>query len=175
MKPVRIATVATPRLCAEPLAEGHYAELCRLHQDARVMATLGGIRSDLETQRFLETNLEHWQKHGYGLWVFRSRDDDRFVGRGGLRRVIVERAQEVELAYALLSEYWSRGLATEMSRAIVTLGFERLELAEIVGFTLTTNMASRRVLEKSGFTYERELIHAELPHVLFRLRRPCQA
>ena len=51
------------------------------------MATLGGVRSDLETRRFLETNLEHWQHHGYGLWVFRSRADGRFAGRGGLRQV----------------------------------------------------------------------------------------
>ena len=39
-------------------------------------------------------------------------------------------ALEVELAYALMSEYWGQGLATEMSRSIVTLGFEQLGLAE---------------------------------------------
>jgi len=166
-----IETFKTPRLRAERLGVGHSAELCLMHQDARVMATLGGIRSDLETRWFLETNLEHWQQHGYGLWVFRSRADGRFVGRGGLRQVTVGGALEVELAYALMSENWGQGLATEMSRSIVTLGFEQLGLAEIVGFTLTTNQGSRRVLERTGFTYERDLIHADLPHVLYRQRR----
>ena len=141
-----------------------------MHKDARVMATLGGIRSDQETRRFLETNLEHWQHHGYGLWLFRSRADGRFVGRGGLRQAIVAGALEVELAYALMSDDWGQGLATEMSRSIVTLGFEQLGLADIVGVTLTTNLASQRVLEKTGFTYERDLIHADVPHVLYRHR-----
>jgi [ribosomal protein S5]-alanine N-acetyltransferase len=166
-----IETFETTRLRAERLDAGHVAELCRMHQDKRVMATLGGIRSDLETRRFLETNLEHWQRHGYGLWVFRTRADGRFVARGGLRQVTVGGALEVELAYALMSEHWGQGLATEMSRSIIALGFEQLGLANIVGFTLTTNQGSRRVLEKTGFTYERDLIHADLPHLLYRQRR----
>ena len=83
-----------------------------MHQDPRVMKTLGGVRSDLETQRFLETNLEHWHRNGYGLWIFRA--DTLFVGRAGLRQVEVGGSLEVELAYALMSEHWGKGLATEV-------------------------------------------------------------
>jgi RimJ/RimL family protein N-acetyltransferase len=32
-------------------------------------------------------------------------------------------------------------------------------------------VASRRVMEKLGMAYERDVVHAGLPHVLYRLRR----
>jgi RimJ/RimL family protein N-acetyltransferase len=79
---------------------------------------------------------------------------------------------EVELAFALCAEYWGRGLATEMAAAILAVAFERLGLEEVVCFTLTTNRASQRVMEKVGFRFEREVLDGRLPHVLYRLAAP---
>jgi RimJ/RimL family protein N-acetyltransferase len=39
----------------------------------------------------------------------------------------------------------------------------------VVCFTLTTNRASQRVMEKAGFEYERDIVHAGLPHVFYRI------
>jgi hypothetical protein len=75
----------------------------------------------------------------------------------------------VELAYALMAEYWNRGLATEMAGAILSVAFERLGIEELVCFTLTTNRASQRVMEKAGFEYERDVVHAGQPHMLYRV------
>jgi hypothetical protein len=52
----------------------------------------------------------------------------------------------------------------------ITVAFERLGLTEVVSYTMVENRASRRVMEKLGFEYEREVVHANLPHVLYRLR-----
>ncbi len=161
----------TERLIAERLSEAHFEELCRMHRDVRVMATLGGRRPDAETRRFLRGNLDHWERHGYGLFVFRARTSGDFIGRGGLRRVAIGGADEVELAYAVMAEFWGRGLASEIAQASLQLGFAHLGLAEIVAFTLTTNAASRRVMEKIGFRFERDIVHAGLPHVLYRRRQ----
>jgi ribosomal-protein-alanine N-acetyltransferase len=166
-----IITFRTDRLIAERLRFEDLDELCRMHRDPRVMATLGGLRSAAQTQQFLRDNLRHWAQHGYGLWTFRSQADGRFVGRGGLRHVHVGGRDEVELAYALMAAFWGRGLATEMAKALVTVAFEPLGMADIVAFTLATNLASRRVMEKVGFQFERDLAHAGLPHVLYRITR----
>ena len=40
---------------------------------------------------------------------------------------------------------------------------------ELVGYTLTTNVSSRRVLEKAGLQFEREVEHVGLPHWYGRL------
>jgi len=140
-----------------------------MHQDSRVMATLKGIRPDHETRQFLHRELEHWERHDFGLWVFRDKADGEFVGRGGLRNTHVGGNDEVELAYALMPEFWGKGLATEMAQASLKVGFEQLGLVDVVCFTMTTNRASQRVMEKVGFKYERDIIHADLPHVFYRI------
>jgi [ribosomal protein S5]-alanine N-acetyltransferase len=166
-----IITFRTDRLIAACLRVEDLDELCRMHHDPRVMATLGGLRSDTQTQQFLRDNLRHWDRHGYGLWMFRANADSRFVGRGGLRHVHVGGNDEVELAYALMAAFWGIGLATEMAEAIVAVAFERLGMADLVAFTLATNQASRRVMEKVGCKFERHIVHAGLPHVLYRITR----
>lgn len=165
-----IETFTTNRLLAERLQFQHLNELYRMHQNQQVMATLGGVRSDEATKLFIFNNLHHWQRYGFGLWVFRDKVNHQFVGRAGLRNTNVEGINNVELAYALMAKFWGQGLATEMGEQILKIAFEMLNLQEVVCFTLTTNHASQRVMEKLGFKYEREIIYANLPHLFYRLR-----
>ncbi len=160
---------ATPRLSARQPSATDFDELRRLFEDPAVVATLGGIRSPEQTRRFLDDALRHWKRHGYGIWMLRSKDDDAFVGYAGLRNLSVAGNDEIELLYALRSEFWNKGLASEAAHAIVEVAFGKLALASIVAFTLPDNLASRRVMEKIGMRYERDIIHAGLPHVLYRI------
>lgn len=164
-----IERFSTSRLLAERLQFQHLHELYRMHQNQQVMATLGGVRSDEETRLFIFNNLNHWQQYGFGLWVFRDQVNHQFVGRAGLRNTNIDGKEEVELAYALMEKFWGQGLATEMGEKILKIGFELLNIAEVVCLTLTMNRASQRVMEKLGFKYERDIIHADLPHLLYRL------
>jgi ribosomal-protein-alanine N-acetyltransferase len=144
-------------------------DLVHLDSDPQVMATLGGIRSADETAEFLGRQLTHWTAYGFGWWLMRERLTGRFVGRGGLRHVTVNGRGEIEVGYALLPEFWGRGLATELTRESVRVAFVELHAPDLVAFTLPTNRASRRVMEKAGFHYEGDIVHADLPHVLYRL------
>jgi len=128
----------TERLSAERLRLDHLEELVDMHRDERVMATLGGPRSIADTERFVHTNLEHWQQSGFGLWILRRSSDRAFVGRAGLRRVHVGGADETEIAYVLKSEMWGCGLATEVSRKLIIIGLIDLGLSTLVAFTCQT-------------------------------------
>jgi ribosomal-protein-alanine N-acetyltransferase len=44
-----------------------------------------------------------------------------------------------------------------------------MHLERIVAFTLPHNKASRTVMDHCGFTYNRDIVHAGLPHVLYLL------
>jgi RimJ/RimL family protein N-acetyltransferase len=147
----------------------HLAELCVMHRDERVMATLGGVRSDAETRDFLRVNLDHWDRYGYGLWIFRGRAG-AFAGRGGIRHVTIEEAEEIEVAYALMPDSWGRGLATEMAEALLDIA-SILGLSNIIAYTLVGNRSSQRVLEKLGFRLEREFVFKSMPHLLYRRPR----
>jgi [ribosomal protein S5]-alanine N-acetyltransferase len=166
--------IETPRLDGSPLADNNFADLRMLHADPRVAATLtvdGRPLSEELTRRFLARAAEHWRTYGFGLFGFCGRERGEFVGYCGIRHTIVEAADTIELMYAIRSEFWRMGFATEMARASVRFAFERAGIEELVAFTLVHNVGSRRVMESCGFRYQRDITHAGLPHVLYRLHR----
>lgn len=165
--------VTTARLHGGRLSLDDLDTLCALHRDPEVMATLGGVRSDEQTRHYVAENLAHWDRHGYGLWIFRDRATGAFVGRGGLRHVTLEDTPEIEVTYSLARASWGKGFATEIATASLDVGVQQLGLTNIVAFALPENGASRRVMEKVGFAYERGVEHAGVPHVLYRLKRPA--
>jgi len=162
------ATFVLRRVTAERLTDAHHIMLRRMDANARMMESLGGVRTPAQTRAYLERNLTHWDRHGFGIWILRDPATGRVMGRGGLRHLEVEGAPEVELVYALLPEFWGLGLATDVARACVTIGREWLGLPSLVALTRPDNIASQRVLLKSAFVVEREVLHQANPHLLFR-------
>lgn len=61
---------------------------------------------------------------------------------------------EVEIGYGLSPAYRGRGLGTAMVAALVAWVAEQPGVRRIVAETEVTNVASRRVLERNGFTVE---------------------
>ena len=59
----------------------------------------------------------------------------------------------MEIGYALSPDYWGRGIIPEVVRELLRYGFEDLGLQEIWCSHYQENARSRRVIEKSGFTY----------------------
>lgn len=159
----------TPRLRLTRFEPGDWGDFWSLYQEPRVMATLGGMLAEAKVREIFDRDLAHWQQHGFGRWIARDLATIRFMGRGGLRHFIVNDRPEVELSYAFMPEFWGQGIATELAATSVRVGFEQLGLTELACFTLPINQASRRVMEKVGFRYERDGIHANLPHIFFRL------
>jgi ribosomal-protein-alanine N-acetyltransferase len=165
------AGFGTERLDAEPLdPDLHEAELAALHADARVMATMGGsTASPEESREWIERNLRHGEEPGLRIFVFRERATGRFVGRGALRRIEIGGAEEVEVGYAVAADLWGHGLATEMAAGLVAHA-EANGVHDLVAYTEPSNAASRRVMEKVGFGYERDVEHHGRAQVLYRRR-----
>jgi ribosomal-protein-alanine N-acetyltransferase len=164
--------INTARLIGTPAGPGDFADLRRLHSDPRVMATLSAegkpFRED-QTRAFLDRAADHWKSHGFGLWIFREKASGYFVGYGGIKHAELEGRDVIELAYAICSDHWRQGFATEIAMAALQHAFDTMPLDRIVAFTLPHNKASRGVMENCGFTYQRDIVHANLPHVLYIL------
>jgi RimJ/RimL family protein N-acetyltransferase len=167
-------TLDTPRMRGEPLAPEHEDELADLTLDPRVYRTLwpwsypptrADVRSGLVDKR------RHWERHGFGLWVLRDRATGELIGRGGLQYTDAIGGFAVEAAYAIVPERWGQGLGTELARASVAVAFDSLGIDELIGITLRHNIASRRVMEKAGFAYDRDVAHGGRTHMLYRRGR----
>jgi RimJ/RimL family protein N-acetyltransferase len=169
-----IERVETPRLVCERLRASHEDDLARLLLDPRVSRTLWASPqppTEVEVRDSMAAKIDHWERYGFGMWLLRDRDTGETVGRGGLQWTYVAGERQVEAGWAIVPERWGQGLATELANASVEVALRHLRLPEIIAFTRPDNVASRRVMEKAGFLYDRPIAHAGIPHVLYR-RRP---
>ena len=171
MKALAPRCLDTPRMRGEPLAPEHETEISGLTLDPRVYRTLwpwAEPPTPADVRQSLADKRDHWERHGFGLWLLRDRATGELVGRGGLQYTDAVGGYAVEAAWAITPERWGQGLATELAQASVAVAFESLGLPELIAITLPENIASRRVMGKSGFVYQREIEHVGLTHVLYR-------
>lgn len=161
---------STTRLTAERLNDSHLTDLVALHLDPEVSRYLGGVRSAEATKTYLAVNIAHWDQHGFGLWVLRTKDG-AFAGRAGIRHIFVDGVDEVEIAYTFKRDLWGQGLASEIATVLTSLGLTQLALPSLIGLVFVGHGASRRVLEKSNFVLEKSTTHHGEDVVIYRIQR----
>ena len=162
----------TSRLRAERLREDHWSEVRRMHTDPIVMAQLGGVKTEAESRDYLTRNLEHWAQHGFGLWIVYALTGQEPIGRAVLRRLpLGTEPVDVEVGYGFYEPWWGKGLATELTLALLGLGFHSLPCDSIVAVTSPGNAASQHVLSKCGLTHERDIDLGGSTMCLFRTFR----
>jgi ribosomal-protein-alanine N-acetyltransferase len=83
-------------------------------------------------------------------------DGPRVIGIGELR-VRDEKTRLGDIGYVVHPDFWRRGIGTELGRALVTFGFTALKLHRIAATCDPRNLASGRILQRIGMTYEGRL------------------
>jgi RimJ/RimL family protein N-acetyltransferase len=161
----------TPRLRGVRLAARHFPELRAVDTDPSIaQAIFGAVYSESESRARLEARISYWEIFGFGDYVVYTLDDEAFVGMCSLfySRLVPDGA--VEIGYVLRAEFWGNGYATEMTGALLAIGFDTLGLTHIYAATDAGNLRSRRVMEKCGMTFVRDYLHDERrPSVLYRI------
>lgn len=114
------------------------------------------VRSLEDARRYLENGpMKQYATHGFGLWLVERRDDGVPVGMCGL--VKRDKLADVDLGFAFLPAYRSRGFAFEASEGVLRHARAALGFQRIVAITSPGNEPSGRLLEKLGFVYETTL------------------
>jgi ribosomal-protein-alanine N-acetyltransferase len=165
-----IPRIETARLLLRPLTPSDLDDYTRLiFADAEVMRYLP--KRDLAPRERAERTIaffnDHWPQRGHGVWALADKLTGEFIGHCGLN--FVAETGDVELLYALRSDHWGQGIATEAARASVQFGFEQAKLARLVAFAVPENIASRRVMEHLGFAYEKDVHYFGLDLVQYAL------
>lgn len=123
--------------------------------------------SPAEIRAMLGDDLRHWNEHGFGPWAVLDDHIQGYLGRVGLRYTVIEGKELVELAWTIDPDRHGEGLATEGARAGLQLA-RNIGLPEVIALALPTNFASRAVAEKIGLPCEGKIMHAGLPHLIYR-------
>lgn len=164
----------TQRLLFRPLTLNDLDDLYTLYNNPNVKKYVYQASMTYEeTKEELEwMNTVYNSQPGFGLWGTIYKETDEFIGRCGLLQWTIDNQLEVELTYMLAEKYWGQGLATEATQAIMQYGFEELKLPRMICCIDAENLASIKVAEKLGMTFEKEVDTGEGPELLFAKANP---
>lgn len=155
----------------------------QMNADAAVMEYFLRRLTAEESAAFLHRIRGAIERDGWGLWAVDV--DGQLAGFTGLSRptFAAHFTPCVEIGWRLRREFWGRGIAYAAARLAEQFAFSRLGLAELVSFTATLNLRSRRLMERLGLQHDAkdDFRHPHLPdnhplqpHVLYRKRSPCR-
>lgn len=168
--PIDVARLETTRLSLRPVAREDIDFAAELFARPELTAHRPDPRPDSRDAVVarLAADGAHWAQHGFGRWLLSA--DGIPVGLGGL--TVKAGVEGLNLSYHLHPDHWGKGYATEFARAALKVAFGPLAAPRVVGLVRPANPASRAVLERLGFRYERSLPLHGAPTDMFALDAP---
>lgn len=113
-----------------------------------------GVRTLDDAREIIEERyLKAYERLGFGIYLTLLRGTSVPIGICGL--VKRDGLDDVDIGYAFLPQYWSKGYASEAASAVLVYARGTLGMKRILGITIPDNTSSIRVLEKIGLKFER--------------------
>src|SRR5712691_4315283 len=153
----------TRRLILRPFRKEDIDFLAPLMANTDFMRFSLGVFTGEQTVAFLDKLID-WERRGLpSQFAVIHRNDNRLIGYCGFFHQKVDGRDEIEIAYRLDPDYWSRGLATEAAEAVRDHGFRDLKLPRVISLIHPENLQSHRVAEKNGMTIEQKTVFRGFP------------
>lgn len=155
MSGLEFPTIETRRLVLRPLALSDAPAIYAYQSDAEVYRYLSAdppTSADVVAEpigRWLALPAEDRRP----CWVIVLREIDCIVGTISFNQLDRKNASG-QLGFDVAREQWGKGIGTEAVRAVISHGFDTMGLNRITAYCWEGNMASQRVMEKAGMTYE---------------------
>ena len=149
-----ITIIETERLILREFVASDFEAVYDFGSNKEVQKYTGDTLVDsLEDAKELIKNvwLNDYKTYGYGRWATIYKPTDKLIGFAGLK--YLPEFHETDIGFRFLPQYWGKGIATEVSKEIITYGFEQLHLKRIIGIAMPENVGSSKVLEKIGLSY----------------------
>lgn len=144
----------TPRLVLRELTADDAPFILKLLNEEGFLEFIGdkGVRSLADARQYIARGpVDSYRRHGFGLYLTRLRDGTPIGICGLVKR---DALPDVDLGFAFLMHYWSKGYASEAAAAVLVHGKTVLGLKRIVAITAVENRGSMAVLEKIGLRLE---------------------
>ncbi|HYZ20333.1 MAG TPA: GNAT family N-acetyltransferase [Gaiellaceae bacterium] len=159
----------TDRLVLRRLSRDDVDSLAPYMADPEVMRYMGGrTRTREETAARIERFIQMFDMDGIGQFAVERKEDGVVLGRCGilvwetdpwtaLAKAETTKPTETEIGYLLGRLHWGRGYATEAATAVRDYAQSQLGEERIIALIHNGNDRSKRVAEKLGMSYEREV------------------
>jgi RimJ/RimL family protein N-acetyltransferase len=148
----------TARVAFRTWTEGDVALARALWGDPRATALIGGPFDDAAVRRRLAEEIDREARFAMQYWPIFDAASGAHLGCCGLRPYDLG-AGVLELGVHLRADAAGRGLATEAARAAIEHAWAALGATALFAGHHPDNAASRRLLGKLGFVYQRDELY----------------
>jgi RimJ/RimL family protein N-acetyltransferase len=149
-------TLQTERLLIRPLASEDADFILELLNEPSFIQYIGDrhVRNVDDARAYiLNGPVTSYAKNGFGLSLVTLKETGESMGMCGL--IKRDALEDVDIGYAFLPRFWSKGYAVEAAQVTLDFGWNTVKLNRVVAITDPTNQSSIRVLGKLGFTFEK--------------------
>ncbi|MDP4199734.1 MAG: GNAT family N-acetyltransferase [Bacteroidota bacterium] len=154
----------SPRLTLRSLEREDIPHSVDMWCDAETMRYMGGPRERTKLLAYIDDLLTHEDATDIHtpnqFWTAIQTHTNEYIGDFGLIQKEVDGAVETELVYLVAKHHWGNGYATEGARALADYAFAVAGLSRLVSLVDPEHIASQRVAEKVGMTFERETVRS---------------
>lgn len=149
--------IETKRLVFRPIIASDLQGMFELDSDPEVHRYLGKkpIQTVEDAKSVIKYIHSQYEKDGIGRWAVIDKSTNEFVGWAGIKyeREVRDEMDYYDLGYRLKKKFWGRGIATEAAKVFLDFGFSEMQLNIMYAGAHIDNIASNKVLQKTGFKY----------------------
>jgi ribosomal-protein-alanine N-acetyltransferase len=150
-----LSILETERLVVRKLTPADAGFILKLLNEPSFIQNIGdkGVRSKEDAVKYITTGpMDSYERCGFGLYLVLLKEGGVPIGICGLlKREVLE---DVDIGFAFLPKYWSRGYAVESAAAVMAYGRNELGIRRIAAITSPDNDGSIKVLEKIGLRFK---------------------
>jgi len=146
----------TERLTLRELTENDADFMLRLLNEPSYIRFIGdrGVKTEADARAFLRKSMiGSYRVNGFGMYMVQLKNERTPIGICGL--VKREMLEDVDIGFAFLAEFRSKGYALESAEAVMRYGKEVHGLKRIVAIVTPDNERSIGLLVKLGLRFER--------------------
>ena len=113
-----------------------------------------GVRTVEDARAYImRVPITSYEQNRFGLYLVILKETGESIGMCGL--IKRDALEDVDIGYAFLPRFWSKGYAVEAALAVKEYARDVIGLKRLVAITDPENQASIRVLEKIGLRFEK--------------------
>lgn len=151
----------TNRLCVRKLRISDFDAFHEMQSNAKVMQYVRSIEMTYEeNKKELSKLIEFYSKpkNEFLIYAIELKEDATFIGTVAL---IKDDDNNDEIGYRFLEKYWRMGFGFEIVEGLV-IYCKKISIPRIVACVAHKNIASKKIINKLGFTFVGDFISDDL-------------
>jgi RimJ/RimL family protein N-acetyltransferase len=145
--------IESKRLLLRPFQSGDAKDVQRLAGNINVSATTLNIPYpyyDGLAEEWISTHVDDWNNRTSMTYAITNRNNFELLG---VMSLVSIHGTEAELGYWVGEPFWGNGYCTEAAKVFVKFVFTKIDILNISGEHLLSNVASGNVMKKIGMRY----------------------